>query len=143
MKLSWQAIPLRVASALGIHKILSKEIISYKLTVRGINPSFHFKNPSLITDCVPLPSHLRLGIPNGLVRLDERLYKPLTPLRATCLINLILDLYHLHNIECIVQTKELLVMQFSPVCRNFLPLVNSLFSDTLNLCCSLNVTDHV
>jgi hypothetical protein len=82
-----------------------------------------------------LSSHLHLGLPSGLLPSGlptKMLYAP----------------DHPNNTGRRVQTMQLLIMQFSPTSLHLIPLgskysPSTLFSNTLNLCSSLNVRDKV
>jgi hypothetical protein len=98
-------------------------------------------------------SHLRLDLPSGLLPSDlptKMLYAPLTyPMRATCPAHLIL----LALITLTILGEEYKPCSFllysylqPPVTSSLLGqniLLSSLFSNTLNLCSSLNVRDQV
>src|SRR5215471_8060313 len=100
-----------------------------------------------------LSSHLRLGLPNGLFPAGfptNTLCTPLSsPIRATCSAHLIpLDLTTrtILGKEYRSFSSSLCNFLYSPVTSSLLgpnTLLNTLFSNTLSLCFSRNVSDQV
>jgi len=110
------------------------------------NPS-HFLKIHLI-----LYSHLHLGLPNGLFPSGfptRTLYTPLPPIRTTCPVHLILLDFTTRTIfgkGYISLTFSLCNFLHSPVTSSLSDpntLLNTLFSNTLSLRSSLNVSDQV
>ena len=100
-----------------------------------------------------LSSHLGLGLPSGLFPSDfptKILYTPLlSPIRAACTAHLIF-LEFINQITFVEQyrslSSSLCSFLHSPVTSSLLGLnilPNTLFSNTLSLCYSLNVSDRV
>ena len=113
----------------------------------------HAPHPTSLRSILILSSHLGLGLPSGLFPSGfstKTPYTPLTtPIRATCPA-------HLALLDLITRTilgeqhrslsSSLCSFLHSPVTSFLLGsniLLNTLFSNTLNLCSSLNVSDRV
>jgi hypothetical protein len=93
-----------------------------------------------------LSTHLPHGLPSGLFPIGfpiNNLYTFLfSPIRATCPAHVILlDNYNFTWRR--LQIIQFLFVQFSPPSRRPYILPSTLFSNTLSLCSSLNVTDQV
>ena len=97
-----------------------------------------------------LSSHLRLGLPSGLFPSSfptKTLY--LSPMRVTCPAHLVLQDFIARTIlgeEYRSLSSSLCNFLLSPVTPSLLGpniLLNTLFSNTLSLCSSLNVSDQV
>jgi hypothetical protein len=86
----------------------------------------HAPHPTSQRFILILSSHLRLGLPSGLLPSGfptKALYAPLfSPIRATCPAHLSLLDYHPNDIWWGVQGIKLLVMQSSPLPRHLIPL---------------------
>ena len=121
--------------------------LSWASSIQSIPPP-----PTSWISIVILPSHLLLCLPSGLFPSDfptKTLYTPLlSPIRATCRGYLLFDF-----ITPTILGEEYRSLSFSLcsflhslVTSPFLDpniLLNSLFSKTLSLCSSLNVSDQV
>jgi len=127
-----------------IHKCLS---LSWASSIHSIHP-----HPTSWKSVLILSSHLCLDLPSGLFPSGfptKTLYKPLLfPMRATCPAHSILHFITpaLLGEQYRSLTSSLCSFLHSPVSSSLLGpsiLLNTLFSNTLNLRSSLNVRDKV
>ena len=119
-----------------------------ELAIQSTHP-----HPTSQRSILILSSHLRLGLPNGLLPLGfptKTLYTPLpSPICATCPVHLILLDFISRTIlgeEYRSFSSSLCNFLHSPVTSSLLGpniLLNTLFSNTLSLHSSLNVSDQV
>ena len=108
-------------------------------------------HPTFRRSLLILSSHLRLGFPSGLLLSDfpiKTFYAPLlSPIHATRPTNMSSGFDHRNDIWWGIQSIKILFSLFhSPVTSSLLGpnnLLGTLFSKTLNLRASLNVSDHV
>ena len=122
------------------------------LWLSHINPA-HAPHPSSCTSILILSSHIHLGLPSGLFPsgfLPTTLYASLlSPICITCSTHLT----HLNLITQTLSGEKYISLSsssssflHSPVTSTLLGpniLLNTLFSNTLSLCSSLNVSDQV
>ena len=155
---SWEAN--RFAASQKIPRNLWNPKVHYRIhkcqppapILNQINP-VHIPHPTSQGSTLILSSHLRLGLPSGLFpsgfptkTLHAHL---LSPLRATCPTHLILLDFITRTIlgeEYISLGSWLCSFLYSPVTSSLVgPNIppSTLFSNTLSLCSSLNVSDQV
>ena len=121
--------------------------LSWASSIQSIPP-----HPTSWRSILILSSHLRLGLPSGFFPsgfLTITLYTPLLFLkRATCSAHLILDFITRTILGEAYRSlsSSLCNFLYSPVTPSLLGpniFLNTLFSNTLSLCSSLNVSDQV
>jgi hypothetical protein len=121
--------------------------LSWVSSIQSIHP-----HPTSWRTTLLLTSHLGLGLPRGLFPSGyptKTLYAPLpSPIRATCSVELILDLitWITFGEQCRSLSYSLCSFLHSPVTLSLLGpniLISTLFSNTLNLRSSLHVSYQV
>jgi len=122
--------------------------LSWASSIQSIPP-----HPTSWRSILIVSSHLRLGLPSGLFPSDsptKTLYMPfLSTIRATCFAHLILLYFVTRTIfgkQYRLLSSSLCNFLHSPVTSSLLDpntLLNALFSNTLSLRSSLNVSDQV
>ena len=120
--------------------------LSWASPIQSIYP-----HPTSWRSVLILPTHLRLGLPSGLLPSGFPTKTPYTtlssPIRATCPTHLILDFITrtILGEEYRSLSSSLCSLLHSPVTSSVLGpniLLNTIFSDTLSFLSSLNVSDQ-